>query len=221
MNTTTTDTTPQAFPTGLITGYETRKTIKTTQKFKNLNNVWDDSHLDYVESIGHCMPTIRKYRPKTFAEWVEIYITHCKTWEELKEVGARWSDFADLGITEAIAHVIIHSIDETWDGYYGELVSENLMRAYHEPLGQTVEEASLEDDMNYGVDFIIKEGDTILYGIQVKPSGFFFSKRIEKQKRQYKWQNANFTRETGAPVYYVNTATSMNGKLKYIEVASI
>jgi hypothetical protein len=221
MNTITLSSSPQTFPQGVINGYNARKRIRESREFQDFNQAWNDSNLGYWQEIGHCMETIRAHRPKTGAQWVETYFTHCKTWDEIQAVGAKWAALTGLDERMATAHIIIRAIDQTWEGYHGELLSEQLMVKYHATQGQTVREANEIEDREYGVDFVVLEGDRIVMGVQVKGFRFFYSKRIEQALKRYKWQNDQFTAMTGAPVYYVNTKNSEEGRLKYIRAEDI
>lgn len=209
------------FPAGVITQYHVRKQMRSKKAFKDLNKTWDMSKFGWYQHIGRCMPTIREHRPQTFADWVEVYFTHCKTWAAISALGRRYAGIAGIDEQTAIAHVIIHSIDETWDGYHGELIAEKMMKQHHAERGETVLEATADEDFEYSIDFVVKNGDATVCGIQVKPNGFFYSNRIQSERDRYKIANQKFIDKTGAPVYYINIGDAERGLLNYIPLKDI
>lgn len=169
------------------------------------------------------MDIIREHKPQTFEEWCAIYFTYCKSWAEVKALGFHWGLLADISEKDGITEVVIHYIDETWEGYESELIVERKLRKMFEPISYKVREATAFEDMNYAVDFIIEddEGD-IYHGIQVKPNTFFYSRRITDVRAEYVKMNGFFTERYKAPVFYIDASQARKDEaLDFIPIEDI
>src|SRR6478735_434988 len=93
--------------------YESRKAIRATPRFKELGNLWDSTDNRSIKVIGPLMKLMKEHNPQSFDEWKYVYLTYGRSWEQIQEQAGRWAETAELDIDEAIAHIIIHAIDET------------------------------------------------------------------------------------------------------------
>lgn len=202
------------YPETLVSRKPVRDSIRTSTEFKNSNYHWNKSKLHYREVIGSVMDTMRTHRPNSYEEWVEVYFSHCKTWEQLEAVGRRWAVIYGLTEQMGTAHAIIHAIDQTWEGYKGEAAAVELLHSKHKITGEIVREATANEDLDYGIDFIVTgTNGKPIYAVQVKPETYFRSHRIATEKERYKRNNMKFTTKYEAPVYYMSTADALRGEL--------
>lgn len=215
----------ELFPATLIKGYRTRIEYKKSTDFKNRNKRWSKCRLNWWQfSGGVLMDIIREHKPQTFEEWCTVYFTHCKSWEEVKALGFHWSLLAgNLSEKDGITEVIIHYIDETWEGYESELIVERKLKKIFDPISYKVREATAFEDMNYAVDFVIEDDEGYIYqGIQVKPSSFFYSDRITKVRAEYVAMNKMFSKKNNVPVFYVDaTQARRDEELVFIPIENI
>lgn len=214
----------QLFPQTLIQGYRTRVEYRKSQDFKNRNKWWTKCRMNWWQfSGGVLMEVIRQHKPQTFEEWCTVYFTHCKSWEEVKALGFHWSMLANIAERDGITDVIVHYIDETWEGYESELIVERKLKNIYEPRGYKVREATAWEDMNYAVDFIIEnELGEVRLGVQVKPKSFFLSERITSARAEYVKMNSYFTEKYKVPVFYIDATDARNyEKLRFIPIEEI
>lgn len=211
-----------SFPAGVITQYEARKSIRATQAFKNRNQAWGRSKMGWWQAAGYVMDTMREHKPQSFEEWVEVYFTHCKSWEEVKWAGMLWGQLAGIGDTAGIGDFIIHIIDETWEGACGELLAEELIKVSHHGFDITVRDATKKEDLDYAVDFVVSDANgSIKTGYQVKPNSFFVSPRISKDRAKYVEMNRRFMSAFNADVFYLNIEHIKRGEFLPIELSDI
>lgn len=208
--------------------YEGRKQIRATQRFKSLGNLWDSTDNRTVRVIGPLMKLMKDHNPQSFDEWKQVYLTYGRSWEQIQEQAARWSYTADLPLDEAIAHIIIHAVDETWEGAHGEQLAIDLLS---KNMGEfCFELADNKIDTNYSIDIIVSNGDdgVIVGGIQVKPASYFYKNfHLNKNdlgrndKDRYNDNMRRFRSDFGAVVYYMNLADVKKDILRLIPLEEV
>jgi hypothetical protein len=204
---------------------EGRKEIRNSPKFKALGRLWDSSDNRSIRVIGPLMKLMKEHKPQTLDEWKQVYLTYGRSWEQIQEQAARWAITADLPIDEAIAHIVIHAIDETWEGANGEKIALELLRKnmpeYHFELAED------EVDTKYSIDIVVfmPEGGGYIGGIQVKPASYFnknfANNKGQEDKARYYENNRRFIRDHGAVVYYMNTADIKRDTLRLIPLDEV
>lgn len=214
--------------TPIYANYESRKEIRNSAKFKALGNLWDSTDNRTIRVIGPLMKLMKDYNPQTFEEWKQVYLTHGRSWEQIQEQAARWAVTAEITIDEAIAHVVIHAIDETWEGARGEHLALELLQK--EMPDFSFELADNKIDTNYSIDIIVTNSDdgVIVGGIQVKPASYFYKNfhynkndKGQNDKDRYNDNMKRFAADFGAIVYYINLGDVKKDILRLIPLSKV
>lgn len=206
---------------------EGRKQVSQSQRFRSLNSLWNSTGNSTIKTQGPLMKLMKTYNPATFDEWKRVYLTCGRSWEQLNDQAKRWAAAADLPFDEALAHVIIHAVDETWTGARGEHIALDLLRKKLEQYDFDLVDDAM--DAKYSIDIIVFKKGTqeIIGGIQVKPGSYFPSSFKPGQigggsaKQRYKDNNIRFLEDFGGAVYYMSLKDVKNDILHLIPLSNI
>lgn len=168
----------------IVFGRSMRDSLKNDVKlFGKYNRKWNDMGFASRQIIGPCMEMISNAKPATENSWHQYYIDNQMDFDRIELLGAKWAYLTGLADEVALAHVIIHILDETWDGYRRE---EDVMNWMNRKLGgNMIFRPSYEWDTDYAIDLALREPDSeygFIEGYQVKPASFFESKSINWHK---------------------------------------
>lgn len=141
-----------------------------------------------------------------------INVNYGKTMDDLKEIGKRFRKSLErngIHVTDeqAFNYVYIRAIDEAWIGYQRELAAEKALKEFCQKEGLICRPTSVNYDVRKGVDWEILRGDNVLCGVQVKGTSYkkavMDSAQVKSYDNNLKEQNADYTKRTGAPVFYL------------------
>lgn len=167
-----------------------RDELRKTEAFKKRNALWNSpvsNKIRYTfgspKRIGNMTEIIARLRPKTLPDFIAYYTTNIMGWDQIEKLANEFylyvkSKGFDITPEEALAEHIIHTIDQTWEGWEREEAAAIQLRA---ALG--VEIGRPKDvvwDTDFGIDLCRVDPDArdgFTEGYQVKPRSFFVSDR--------------------------------------------
>lgn len=148
-----------------------------SNRFGSRNRLWGKHRMGAPGKVGALMPLIAEIDPATDAEWLEGYTTHKggRSWQALERLANMWAAHADLTPSAALAEVMIHVLDETYDGHEREnKVMAELERTTY-GAGKLFR-PGYRWDIGYGIDCALRDDDSehgFTVGIQIKPGSYF------------------------------------------------
>lgn len=200
-----------------------RDLFRQDDRFAKTNSIWCDKKFNNPFNVGQTMLLVQGC--KTRDEWCEKYIRsglerksllkekklqnydtqYGRTLEDLGSIAVVLRDEAskigvELSLEEALATVVIRVVDDTWIGYERELsIFLDISTCTH----LDVKHTSIQDDISYAVDGMLRDGDTLVCGIQIKPESYRAeTPYLKKAKEINKQKNELFKGNYGVPVLY-------------------
>lgn len=163
-------------PAGIKIMTPAQRTYLKGTTYDRKNSLWGKSGIGSTRSAGAVMELISDTHPSTIEEWTNIYTSdpRGRTWKQLDDMGAKWAKMANLSREEALAWVLIHIIDETFEGYKNEEEIRQIINRAN--LGFFVKRASGDLDRKYAIDLTMhlhSGSPEIIGGIQIKPNSYF------------------------------------------------
>lgn len=195
-----------------------RAAYKRTAEFKKYVSFWSRSGCNSARRIGRVMELIRAAEPANLAEWEYAYLTTGRSLVELMVVAKEFQRFTGLGRRAALVTVLIHIIDETFDGYEGEKAALALLQSVADASGRPIEfrYSSEELDRQFSIDIVGYEEGHWTIGIQVKPKSYFFE-NVAVYSKQLELENLK--QLTAAlpdlEVYYLSTEDIRKGYVRF------
>lgn len=176
------------------------------KQFGRFNKKWNDQKFASVENAGSLMDLIRRSQSANEDEWHHYYINHRdgQTLYELERVAAKWAFMAGIKHSEiALAHVIIHILDETWDGFKREQDLIAFLNSNWLFNGRVFRPEKKWDE-EYAIDIAVRTSfvsDEFIECFQVKPHSFFVSKNIDWHKEKIQAQHRRAEKEGLKPMF--------------------
>lgn len=169
-----------------------RSAKERIRRFEPAMKVWG-REFSPSRSIGKCTFLFRTLLPESYDDFFAKYVKYAEehngypikdrglTEEELIKCSEKYKKLAEencgdkFPVDDYLYDALCHIIVETFDG----MGNERLALEYMKGLGINAEYASYAYDSEYGIDIVAKDGDRILYGVQVKPESFLTSNRAD------------------------------------------
>lgn len=183
-------------------------------------------------SIGKCTFLFKTLSPDSYDDFFAKYVKYAEehsdypiqnrglTEDELIKCSEKYKALAEeycgdkFPVEDYLYDALCHIIVETFDGMGNERVALEYMK----DLGINAEHASYLYDSEYGIDIVVKDGDAILYGVQVKPETFLTSNRADvKRDRQLLVRKKDKALSDGIKTYYMVYKKDSDGKLLWLE----
>lgn len=211
--------------------------LKRTKEFRDTNKAWGDLHLNSYKNVGAVMALLKDSNATCFEEWERYYLLtgeqrkaklstasnehqlsseelnklnfhHGRTISELEQIAEVLAKRCDISLKKAFNFVYIRVLDETWKGYESELNAAKSMQSICEQYSNlTISHTDFTKDNEYAVDFEISQNDSILLGIQIKPTTYRDSSNpgVIRDKKINEKKNQEYTNKFGANVLYLYT----------------
>ena len=201
------------------------------RKFEPAMKVWGNN-FSPSRSIGRCTFLYRKLLPESYGDFFRKYVEYAEnhkgepiqdrglTEEELTECAKNYKSLAEgrdgdkFPVEDYLYDALCHIIVETFDG----MSKEKTALEYLKGIGINAEYADYFYDSNYGIDIMVKDGEKLLYGIQVKPETFLTSNRADvRRDRQLMVMKREKAMSDGIKTYYMIYKASKSGKVTWKE----
>lgn len=208
-----------------------RKAKERIRKFEPAMKVWG-KEFSPSRSIGKCTSLYKILQPESYDDFFTKYVKYAEehsdypvqdrglTEEELIKCSERYKALAEeycgdkFPVEDYLYDALCHIIVETYDGMDSERVALEYIRG----LGINAERASYLYDSDYGIDIIVKDGDRISYGIQVKPETFLTSGRGDvKRDRALLVKKREKALSDGIKTYYMVYKKGAGKKIEWLE----
>lgn len=157
-----------------------RDYLKGTTDFGRYNSLWGRYRMGSTASVGSVMELITTKAPTSQSAWEEIYFLSeaGRSLDQLESLAMHWSRVSGLIPEHALAHVMIHVIDETYDGYMREEKIRQILNEQHAEWKGLMFRPDYTYDTQYAIDLAVRDAGSqygFTIGIQVKPSSYFRS----------------------------------------------
>jgi len=183
-------------------------------KFRATNAPWNKLGLNSPQNVGMVSELITRKPFKSKEEWEEYYYEHGRSKEYLVEVGKRLYSHVkpslDITLEECVECVRFRVICETWNGIV--LREPNTINTINIATDEKFEfrKTSGDHDIDYAVDFEMYFEETLVCGIQIKPTSYytsdadyiFFAKQTNKKK------NEEYEQKHGVPVFTITSSSN-------------
>lgn len=168
---------------------------KRNPNFARSQQGWDKAKIG--RACGKLMENLMKSGAKNRTEWETYYLTRVKKPREVVKLAERLMAVVPrLSLQDAITIVLIHAVDETWNGYLAEKKAlEAVSRFYAHLPFITVRHATAQEDTKFAIDLVVEAWDTVVFGIQVKPISYFRMKGFAGRPHYAKVKNSEKNRQ--------------------------
>lgn len=143
--------------------------------FSKRNRTWNSNQMGRDSIYLQRMNAIKALKPKEFTEWARWYWMEVGTFN-IMSLSEKWAGITGLTLEQAYNEIIIHLVDEPWDGHQAE---ERIMEILRERAGERflIEETAGLVENHWKVDVTVRDKETnqIIEGFQVKSKGFWLS----------------------------------------------
>lgn len=212
-----------------------RDELRKTRKFKNRNALWNGRvpgqryTFGSPKRIGSMADMIAKVRPSSLIEFYEYYTSKVCSWQTIENQAKQFYDYCtkmghSLTLEEALAEHLIHTLDQTWEGWEREeQAAIQLSAALGCKIGRPAETIW---DTDFGIDLIKVDNtdkrDGFYEGYQVKPRHFFTStnKGVE-WARQHNIAKHRKAEALGKRAWFVDGDALARGEVKLIHWSKI